>query len=96
MIDKFFIDLPEEIFNFIKSLQKESLVNYFPAKRGVTDVGKSLELGFSCYALKIYYMTSNWDTLTVEQKDEWHDFLNSFQSVQKNFQNKNFKKNFHL
>ena len=67
--------LPEEIFNFIKSLQKDSLVNYLPAKRGVTDVGKSIELGFSCYALKIYYMTSNWDTLDTEKKDEWHDFL---------------------
>ena len=90
MIDRFFKDLPEEIFNFIKSLQKDSLVNYLPAKRGVTDIGKSIELGFSCYALKIYYMTSNWDTLATEKKDEWHDFLNSFQSVHKNFPNNSY------
>ena len=90
MIDKFFRDLPEEIFNYTESLQKESFVKYLPAKTGVTDIGKSIELGFSCYALKIYYMTSNWDILATEKKDEWHDFLNSFQSVNKNFPNNSY------
>ena len=90
MIDKFFRDLPEEIFNYTKSLQKESFVKYLPAKKGVTDIGKSIELGFSCYALKIYYMTSNWDILATEKKDEWYDFLNSFQSVNKNFPNNSY------
>ena len=51
----------EEIYNgieyFIENLKKPKKdFSFFPALNGLTKDGQKLSLGFSCYALKIYYM----------------------------------------
>ena len=64
MDKKFYLDVPDNVFNFLKTLQKDNIYRYSPTPEGLTEAGKSIELGFSCYAMKIYYMTSNFDKLS--------------------------------
>jgi hypothetical protein len=80
---------PEDIYsgieNFIKSLKKNTTdYSYYPALKGLTNHGKNLELGFSCYALKIEYMLGHIDNINNIQTREWVDYLNSFQKNVKN------------
>ena len=74
-MDKTFTEFKFWGFEFLENLKKEKL-SFYPALKGLTNVGKSLNLGFSCYGLKIYYMTGAWDKLNEELKD-WLTF-NSF------------------
>lgn len=90
MDTKFFLDIPENVFQFVKSLQKDDIYKYYPTLEGLTDVGKSIELGFSCYALKIFYMTSNWEKLGTQEKSSWIEFINSFQADLNHFPKNSF------
>lgn len=94
MIDKFFLDTPNLVYEYIQKLQQESLHRYLPSLDGLTENGKNIELGFSCYALKIYFMTSNWDKLNSYEKKEWVKYLNSFQLESSNFPNGSFVDDF--
>lgn len=55
--------------------------HYLPATGGVSKEGKKILLGFSCYALKTYYMTGLWDKLSDIEKNNWLDYINSFQDI---------------
>lgn len=79
MDKNFFIEAPYSGLEFIKSLQTQEQFTFKPANYGLTTYGESLSLGFSCLALKSYFMTSEWDKLTEEQKTKWLSFINSFQ-----------------
>jgi len=46
---------------------------------GLTDDGKNLRLGPSCYALKIFYMLNLWDELSNDKKQQWINYINSYQ-----------------
>jgi len=85
MDKKFYLDVPNNVFNFLKTLQKDSIYRYYPTTGGLTRAGKSIELGFSCYAMKIYYMTSNLENLSSEDKNNWVNFINSFQATDSQF-----------
>ena len=87
MDKKFYLDIPDNVFNFLKTLQKDSIYRYFPTPEGLTEAGKSIELGFSCYAMKIYYMTSNLEKLTIKDRNDWIEFINSFQATDSQFPN---------
>ena len=63
----FFKEAPYFGLEFIKNLQTEEQFTFKPANDGLTIYGESLSLGFSCLALKSYFMTSEWDKLTEEQ-----------------------------
>ena len=39
----------------------------------------------SCYAIKILYITNQWTNLGQKEQDDWVNFINSFQSTNKNF-----------
>ncbi len=85
MDKKFFLDVPGNIYEFLNKLRKDELYLFNPALEGVTQKGNLLSLGFSCYALKIYFMISEWENLNEEEKSEWVQFINSFQTINNNF-----------
>lgn len=74
-------NLHEGVFLFLESLKKKDN-NYFynPMLVGLTKHGKSLNLGFSTYALKIFYIYGYWNELNENEKTKWINNLNSFQT----------------
>ncbi|MBF0195133.1 MAG: hypothetical protein HQL71_11290 [Magnetococcales bacterium] len=52
---------------------------YLPCLSGSTEAGKNAGLGFSCFALKIYYTLGLWDKMPETQKSDWLDFIRSYQ-----------------
>ncbi|MBI4710473.1 MAG: hypothetical protein HY806_09505 [Nitrospirae bacterium] len=48
---------------------------------GRTRAGEKAALGFSCFALRIFYTIGLWDKLDSGKKLEWIKFLQSFQSA---------------
>ena len=85
MDKKFYFDIPNYVFEFLDKLRKNQLYLYKPSLEGVTEKGDLLSLGYSCYALKIYFMTSEWNKLNEEDKNSWVEFINSFQSNNNKF-----------
>ena len=74
------INLTNEIDFFLTSLKEDSNNYKFrPALEGLTDYGVSLDLGFSCYALKCYYMLGLWEKLDNKVQNEWKEYINNFQ-----------------
>ena len=60
-----------------QNFKKKIFINSFPLNN-LTKYGKELELGFSCFGLKIYYILGLWDNLSLEDKDEWIGYLAHF------------------
>lgn len=78
----------KDIQIFLKKLENENYPKFLPLLEGITDEGRSLSLGFSNYALKLYYMTGQWDMLKSEEQRNWISYLQSFQKeTLDNFEN---------
>jgi hypothetical protein len=78
-------NLKTDIQKFLNSLRDETNKNhYFPVSKGKTYSGQKLSLGFSCYAIKCFYMLDLWDEFDHSEKKEWIDYINSFQANIKN------------
>ena len=74
-------DLDERIFGFLSKLEVEFQPGrYLPCVSGATDHGEKVSLGFSCFALKIYYMLGLWDKLPRTDQEEWVSYIKSFQN----------------
>ena len=72
---------------FLENLRKPNAqFSYFPALSGVTENGKKLNLGFSCYALKIKFMIGQLNDPDTEYINSWVTFINSFQKNNTMFQ----------
>jgi hypothetical protein len=66
--------------DFIHSLSQPSKPGKFiPCVKGVTKIGKEASLGFSCLALKLYYILGLWEKTEKSQKNNWVDYINNFQ-----------------
>ena len=74
-----------ETLSFVDSLENKYKNHFFPAKKGLTKNGKNLEMGFICYALKIYKMTGKWDKLSDNQKKIYLQKLESFQKEKSDY-----------
>jgi len=73
--------LNQKLLEFLDSLLKTNKeFHYFPVKEGYTNEGEQLTLGFSCFALKIYFTINEWDSLGDDVKGRWGNFINSFQT----------------
>jgi len=72
-----------EYLNNLKKPQKE--FSYFPTSSSLTKEGKEIELGFSCYAIKILKLLDSIDTLSSKEIDDWSTYINSFQVEEGNF-----------
>ena len=67
---------------FLSNLSlNNSFYQYKSSLEGNTTNGLNLKLGYSCFALKIYYTLNLWENLDLGQKKEWTDFINSFQQT---------------
>tara|TARA_B100000029_G_scaffold301281_1_gene294185 strand:- start:42940 stop:44076 length:1137 start_codon:yes stop_codon:yes gene_type:complete len=74
-------DLNEKILGFLSKLEvRLQPGRYLPCVSGVTYQGKNVSLGFSCFALKIYYMLGHWDKLENEEQKKWISYIKSFQN----------------
>lgn len=85
MDKNFLLEVQESTLNFTESLKQGNSFQFRPCKVGLTQNGERLELGFSCYGLKIYYMAGKWDSLNHSMKTEWIDYINSFQFIDARF-----------
>lgn len=81
----FYKELPDLILGFTKSLRVENSYKFKPLKKGITKNGERLSLGFSCYALKIYYMTGELSNFKENELDGWAKYINSFQTHNDNY-----------
>ena len=82
-------DLSSEIERYTNSLNTDNHeFKYSPSKNNLTKYGELLELGFSCYALKINYIISSKKLNDSSYVEKWSSYLNSFQS-EKNIFGKN-------
>jgi len=93
MDKKFFKEAIYSGLEFTKKLQTDKHFNFRPANEGLTVYGKTLSLGFSCLALKTYFMTSEWDKLEDKHKTEWTSYINSFQVEKSRFPENSFVDN---
>lgn len=67
---------------FINSLSDHSQTGrYFPCKKGISRIGQEASLGFSCFALKLYFILKLWDKLKDEKQNEWIEFIKGFQNL---------------
>jgi len=74
-------NLSENIQKFILKLNyKEN--NFLPVQTGSTDAGRELNMGFTCYALKILYTI---DSNYLDDKDWMTKIYNSLEGYKKNY-----------
>lgn len=62
-----------------KMIVPEQPGRFYPCAGGRTKVGEEAALGFSCFALRIYYIMGLWERLNVERQTKWINFIQSFQ-----------------
>ena len=73
------VELEEAILNYIKNLEKpNNKYQYNFALNGRTNASNNINLGFSCFALKLKYILNSKD-LKSEYLMSWGDYINSFQ-----------------
>ena len=72
--------LSEGVLSYLNTLEnKNKKFDYNPCKEGITEAGREISLGFSCYGLKTLYTINKWDTLSNKVKNEWGEYINYFQ-----------------
>ena len=74
-------EFKEGLTNYLTSLKTDRDFHFLPTKKGVTETGKNLELGFSCLALKSFYILGEWQNFSYEKKENWANYINSFQNA---------------
>lgn len=82
---KHYHEITLETLSFVDSLENNSKIKFFPAKKGLTKNGEKLEMGFICYALKIFKLTGKWHELSNNQKKIYVQKLESFQKEKSNY-----------
>ena len=72
--------LENSINSYLNTLKKDETYfrYYITNPKNLTKVGESIDLGFSCYALKIRYILND-PNLSEETKTSWASYINSFQ-----------------
>ena len=77
--------------NWLKSLNKDIPIfldklkvpgqpgRFLPCLNGLTEPGRKVALGFSCFVLKTYYTLGLWGKLSKTQQKEWIGYIGSFQ-----------------
>lgn len=84
-------DLTQMLEEYVYSLNSnENIFHFLPAQNGLTKAGKNLQLGFTCYALKIIYILDKWDNLQLDKKNPWIDYINNFQITKSEFPSNSF------
>lgn len=74
-----FIDIPRLSIDYVETLRLNKDFDYLPTIKGYTKIGKQINMGYNCYAMKLYVMSNNWKGLSENYKNQWVDFLLHFQ-----------------
>lgn len=76
----------EKNIDFLEKLRvdKENF-HFMPVAKEATREGLKLQLGFSIYALKLFYMNGEWENLNKEKQISWVKYINNFQNSIKPF-----------
>ncbi len=83
MIDlKHFQEIPRLAIDFVDSLKINNKYNYVPTNNYSTASGKKINLGFNCYALKLYKITNKWNDLNEIDRNNWRNYILNFQNHQ--------------
>ena len=73
-------EIEEKNINFLNQLRDEKIFYRFnPVSSGILEAGSNLSLGFSCYALKTFYILKYWDKISQKEKTEWTTYIKKFQ-----------------
>lgn len=76
----FLNQLNERLLAYLQRLESPLQTGRFlPCETGATELGKQLALGYSCFALKTYYMLGLWQSLDAQKQTEWIRFIKSYQ-----------------
>ena len=72
-------NIEDQLLNYLYSLQdNENVYHFLPARSSLTEAGKTLTLGFSCYSMKLHYILNLFTKINMNSK-EWTSYINSFQ-----------------
>ena len=86
MINELTNDIETFTHQFFKGLKKDpKKFQFLPTKVGTTYQGEELNLGFSCLALKSYFILGLWQDLSEEDRNNWINYINSFQEENASF-----------
>lgn len=67
---------------YLYKLEKKSNSYYFyPALTGLTKAGENINLGFSCFGLKSFFILNEWKNLKLEEQNKWINSINNFQNL---------------
>ena len=81
----------EDTIIFLNSIRdEENLFKFYPTTDGLTVAGKSMTLGYSCFALKTYKIIGEWENLESNYKLNWIHYINSYQKNYDYFPNNSF------
>ena len=83
-------DFLKGVENYIFEIQKIKDYEFNFTNVGLNKYGENLKLGPSCFGLKIFYMLDLWDSLPLENKTRWLEYINSFQQKNSNFPDNSF------
>ena len=87
---KWLNNIKDPLFEYLNVLRKKDTFLSFQQEKILQNMEKKIELGFSTYALKIYYMTGEWEKLSVNEQKKWISFINSFQKNTSRFPNNSY------
>ena len=79
--------------DFINTLKCGENWKFLPCISGITPLGGEISLGFSCLALKTYYMLGVWDRQNSKDKNSWTEYIKSFQKKDDTFLGNSFENN---
>ena len=74
------VNLNDTLPQYLQTLEvPDQPGRFLPCVEGATELGKQVALGFSCFAVKIYYTLGLWEELHPREREAWIAFLKSFQ-----------------
>ena len=85
----YFQEIPKSTIRFIEKLNQKNQFNLYPVLGSSTNTGKKLNMGYNCYAIKLYKLANEWDSLNDNRKQDWKNYLLNFQTHE-HYDYKNF------
>ena len=72
-------DLSESLKKYLYTLQKNNQFEFFPMNYPDLEYGSKLKLGFSCFAIKSFYIMGETENFTNSKLTNWAKYINSYQ-----------------
>lgn len=83
-------EILKNVSKYVDLLQINRSFNFRFSLKGLTDSGKKLKLGPSCFGLKLYIMLDKLSSLSTNEKNEWATYINSYQVNESKFQKNSY------